>query len=465
VSRLAIRDRVTVAAALTLAAGLAVLTVAVMLLLADRLDGDAGSVLRARASAVLTTLEVSGARVQVREPPNDALLDQDTWVFDAAGAVERAPASAATQAAADRLAGVVAERTTTVGQTKLLAVPAYGSSVRNRVGTVVVGVELVPYRHTERIALAGIVLLDVFVLIAGSLVARRAVGVALRPVADMTAKASEWSDHDLDQRFGLGAPRDELTGLSATLDALLARIGASIRHEHRLSAEVAHELNTPLSGLRAEAEFALRRSATPSDQRDALHQVLRSTDRMATVIRTLLTAARQGADHSPGSSDAAAALHAAAGAVAREARVREIEVRIHLPDRSPLVAADSDMVAQALYPVLENAVRHAEGSVDVTLESDDGDAVFRVLDDGPGVEPAYRGRVFEPGASSHGGAGLGLPLARRLARATTGDLVLIEVDRGACFELRIPAIDRWQTDDHAAARAAAASPVGAARRQ
>ncbi len=51
-----------------------------------------------------------------------------------------------------------------------------------------VGVELVPYRHTERIALAGMILLDVFVLLAGSLVARRAAGVALRPVADMTAR-------------------------------------------------------------------------------------------------------------------------------------------------------------------------------------------------------------------------------------------------------------------------------------
>ncbi|HEY5198638.1 MAG TPA: ATP-binding protein [Solirubrobacteraceae bacterium] len=451
-SRLAIRDRVTLAAALTLAAGLAVITLAVMLLLAGRLNGDAASVLRARADAVLTTIEVSDGRVHVREPPNDNVLDQDTWVFDGTGPVERAPASAATQAAAAGLAGVRTQRTMTVGQTKLLAVPAYGSGARAGVGTVVVGVELVPYRHTERIALAGMILLDIFVLIVGSLVARRAVGVALRPVADMTAKAAEWSDHDLDQRFGLGAPRDELTGLSATLDALLARIGASIRHEQRLSAEVAHELNTPLSGLRAEAELALRPSATRSDLRDALHQVLRSTDRMATVIRTLLSAARQGADQSPGSSDAADALQAAADAVAHEASARDVELTIRLPDRSPLVAAERDMLAQALYPVLENAVRHASRSVEIALESRDGDAAFRISDDGPGVESSQRSRVFEPGASSNGGAGLGLALARRLARAATGDLVLLEGDRGACFELRIPAIVRWQADGQAPTR-------------
>jgi signal transduction histidine kinase len=452
VSRLAIRDRVTVAAALTLAAGLAVITVAVMLLLANRLDRDAASVLHARADAVLTTIEVTNGRVKVREPPNDGLLDRDAWVFDGTSPVEQASGSAATQSAAAGLAGVRSARTVTVGQTKLLAVPAFASGGRARVGTVVVGVQLVPYQHTERIALAGVMLLDVFVLIAGSLVARRAVGVALRPVAVMTAKASEWSDHDLDQRFHLGAPRDELTGLSATLDALLARIGASIRHEQRLSAEVAHELNTPLSGLRAEAELALRPSATPGDLRDALRQVLRSTDRMATVIRTLLAAARQSADHSPGSSDAAEALQAAVQTVSRQASARDVELRTHLPECSPLVAAEHDMVAQALHPVLENAVRHASRTVDVTLAVRGGDAVFQISDDGPGVEPTQRARVFEPGASSHGGAGLGLPLARRLARASTGDLVLVEVDQGACFELRIPAIDRWQADGQGSAR-------------
>ena len=102
------------------------------------------------------------------------------------------------------------------------------------------------------------------------------------------------------------------------------------------------------------------------------------------------------------------------------------------------------MVAQALHPLLENAVRHAVRRVDVLLERRDGDAIFRVRDDGAGVDPAEATHIFEPGASTEGGAGLGLPLARRLARACTGDIVLVEVDRGACFELRIPAMDRWQ---------------------
>ena len=73
----------------------------------------------------------------------------------------------------------------------------------------------------------------------------------------MTAEAEDWGAHDLDRRFGMGPPRDELTGLAATLDGLLARIAASRRHEQRFAAEVAHELRTPLAGIRGRAELAI----------------------------------------------------------------------------------------------------------------------------------------------------------------------------------------------------------------
>ena len=134
----------------------------------------------------------------------------------------------------------------------------------------------------------------------------------------------------------------------------------------------------------------------------------------------------------------------AVDSVAPTATAKGVAIRVRSPEQPPLVGSERDMVAQALHPLLENAVRHAVRRVDVSLERREGDAVFRVRDDGAGVDPAEATHIFEPGASTEGGAGLGLPLARRLARACTGDIVLVEVDRGACFELRIPAIDRWQ---------------------
>ena len=93
---------------------------------------------------------------------------------------------------------------------------------------------------------------------------------ALRPVALMTEQAEAWSEHDLDRRFGLGEPHDELTRLASTLDRLLDRIAASLRHERRFSAELSHELRTPLAKVTAEAELALRRPRDPEEYREAL---------------------------------------------------------------------------------------------------------------------------------------------------------------------------------------------------
>src|SRR3954452_279421 len=91
---------------------------------------------------------------------------------------------------------------------------------------------------------------------------------ALRSVSRMTRQAATWSERDLDRRFGLGEPHDELTQLASTLDGLLHRLAASLRHEQRFSAELSHELRTPLSRVIAETELALRRERTPSEYRE-----------------------------------------------------------------------------------------------------------------------------------------------------------------------------------------------------
>jgi two-component system OmpR family sensor kinase len=427
-----LRNRVTVGTVAVLGVGLALISIALNLLLADRLSADASAVLANRADAVRATLVFRSGALRVREAPNDAALDAQSWIFDARGrALERSPASARLAAGVRSLAGV--RRPTEVDVTehvRLRAQPVEG-------GTIVVGVSMDPYRHTERIAALGTLVLDLFVLAAGALVARRAVGAALRPVADMTSRAAEWSEHDLHRRFALGPPRDELTALAATLDGLLGRIDAALRHEQRFSAELAHELRTPLSGVRGEAELALRAARDDAELRAALEKVLAGTDRMASVIDTLLAAARSDAAPARGSSDAVSVARTVQRLVrpAAEAHDRRVAVTA---DAEPLtVGADEDVVAGALHPLLENAVRHAARDVEVRVRRDDGQVVIAVRDDGAGVGADDAERIFEPGVSAAGGAGLGLPLARRLARAAGGDVVAIP-GAGGSFELRLP---------------------------
>src|SRR2546425_47836 len=158
--------------------------------------------------------------------------------------------------------------------------------------------------HPRRPALFGSLAFGAAVLFAVALAARWLLAGSLRPVARMTRQAAMWSEQALDQRFDLGAPRDELTELAATLDGLLDRLAASLRREQRFSAELSHELRTPLSRVITEAELALRRERTPGEYRGALAQVLRNSQQVARTVDALVAAARHEAGLARGTADA-----------------------------------------------------------------------------------------------------------------------------------------------------------------
>jgi signal transduction histidine kinase len=120
--------------------------------------------------------------------------------------------------------------------------------------------------------------------------ARWLIGRALEPVATMTRQASLWSEHDLDRRFSPGDAQDEIAQLATTLNGLLERLGASLRHEQRLSAEISHELRTPLAGVIAEAQFAQRHGV--EDQ--TLTRILERSQELRRTLDALMAAARAG---------------------------------------------------------------------------------------------------------------------------------------------------------------------------
>lgn len=438
-SRLGLRDRVTLATALVLAVGLALLTLALNLVLSHQLDKDLSSVLRERANVQLAAITIQRGRLVSREAPNET-LDEQTWLYQYARNVHRSAGPSSVQRAVDTLAAASRSgaEVSVTGAVRLRVEPILTDNHARRLGAVVVGASLVPYEHTEHLALAATILLDCFLLTAGVLLARRAVGKALQPVAEMTRRAADWSEHDLDRRFDLGPPRDELTALSATLDGLLARIASSLRHEQRFSAEMAHELRTPLSGVRGEAELALR-GDLPHDIRGSLEQILRGTERMQSVIDTLLKAAPGKEPTNPGSALAREAAALAIDGV-RSAGTRA-DVRLALtPVADGLrVGVEGDIVVQALHPLLDNAMRHARESVSLSVARQNGEIRFAVQDDGAGPDELDANSLFEPGESNVGSAGLGLALARRLARSCGGEVTVDLSARGGRFILWLPA--------------------------
>ena len=315
---------------------------------------------------------------------------------------------------------------------RLLARPIGDADAR--VGTVVVALSVAPLESLQGEVLLGSLVVAALVLFAGWLAIRGAVRGALHPVATMTASAQDWGAHDLDRRFDLGPPKDELTGLAATLDGLLGRIAASRRHEQRFASEVAQELRTPIAGLRGRAELALGDDGpnAAADREAALRAVLAQTERLETTIQALLAIARQELDPSRGTVDVAALA----------AELDDVEVSA--PPNLPGAEGEPEIVRRALAPLVDNARRHARSRVWVELSAGHGRVLAAVRDDGPGLDPELGDRVFEPGvraADGSGGVGLGLPLARRLARSCGGDVVA-GAGPGGCFVLELPAVVR-----------------------
>ena len=108
----------------------------------------------------------------------------------------------------------------------------------------------------------------------------------------MTAEAATWSESDLDHRFNVGEPHDELTRLASTFDHMLDRLATSLRREQRFSAELSHELRTPLAAISAEAELALARKRQGDEYRAALDVISSRAKQLERTLEALLAAAR-----------------------------------------------------------------------------------------------------------------------------------------------------------------------------
>ena len=419
-----------------MAVAMLVVGLGIQLLLDATAQRDIDRVLHDRAAAMVAVVDqASGSGGEVTVPPDVLELGVAVYAADGtlvAGSVERDAREAARQ-----LGREGREQTVTVSgdQTRLLAEPFTTSG--GATGVVVVGAETAPYERSELYALIATLLLGVLVVAASGFIAWRVTRQALRPVALMAERADDWSEHDLDRRFDLGQATDELSALALVLDRLLDRVASVILAEQRLTAELAHELRTPLTSIRGAADLALMRGVDDPALRREIEQVAESATAMSGVISTLLDISRDGsASTVHRTTDPADVLaDAAARAVSREGIT--VEVR---PGRSVArIAAPSEVVVRAVQPVVDNAVQHASSVVvvEAVVHPDRVDVV--VTDDGPGIEPARRGLVFDPGVSHRdGGAGLGLGIARRVARSLGGEVTLEDAPRGARFVVSLP---------------------------
>ncbi|MFG2616551.1 ATP-binding protein [Streptomyces sp. NPDC048507] len=277
------------------------------------------------------------------------------------------------------------------------------------------------------------------------LVTWRVTGRALRPVEAIRAEVAAISDRGLHRRVPVPPTRDEVARLAETVNATLDRLESSGIRQRRFIADASHELRSPITVLRTQLEVALA-VRDPQLWPELIGGALEDVERLQQLASDLLLLARIDA------AQPVAAVRLDLGDVVGDAVAARLGDRV--PVRSSLAAGvavegSGLWLTRVVTNLLDNAQRFADGGVEVTLGvtggADARTAVLEVRDDGPGIAPADRERVFERFARlddarsrDHGGAGLGLAIARDLTAHHGGTLTAEDSPRGARLVVRLP---------------------------
>jgi two-component system, OmpR family, sensor kinase len=276
--------------------------------------------------------------------------------------------------------------------------------------------------------------------------------LALAPLDAMTGLARSIAGGRRGGRLRPSRPDTELGRAASAFDDMLDALEgaehtarASEERTRRFVADAAHELRTPIAGVRAAAEavLSLGPDADPA-QRDRLQVLLvRESERAGRLVEDLLELARLDAGLVPAQDPVDLTALARVQADRTRLLAPNLTVTVH-GDAHVWVRGDADRLTQVIGNLADNARRAMDGHGTLTLTvTRAGRARLTVTDTGPGVPPADRERVFDrlvrlDAARQTGGAGLGLPIARGIARAHGGDLRCLEHDGGASFELVLP---------------------------
>jgi heavy metal sensor kinase len=268
---------------------------------------------------------------------------------------------------------------------------------------------------------------------------------ALRPLADMTARARAITADRLEERLVAEDPHDELGRLAAVFNDMLARLERSFDELRRFTADASHELRTPLAAMRAVGEVALRAPRSEEEYREVVGSMLEEADRLASLVDGLLMLSRaDGGDvvlrreH----VDLVELAQEVAGhlGVLAEERGQTVGVTAAGPLR---VEADRLVLRLALVNLVDNAIKYTPmgGRVEVRVASADGRPTVAVTDTGPGIPAAHRERIFHrfyraDTARTRDGAGLGLAIARWAVEVNGGRIEVCSAEgQGATFRI------------------------------
>ena len=282
------------------------------------------------------------------------------------------------------------------------------------------------------------------VLLVVGVVAWLLVGRSLAPVEAIRGEVEEISSTELHRRVPTPGGTDELARLAATMNEMLGRLERGQSRQRQLVADTSHELRSPIASIRQHAEVALAHPERTTVS-ELAETVLAESLRLARMVDDLLLLARadertlalerRSLDLDDLVLDAARALRGHGHLEVDATGVSGGRVR-----------GDPDGLRRVVANLAENAARHARGRVAFSVVEEGDEVRLRVEDDGPGIAPADRDRVFErfvrldaARARDAGGSGLGLAIVAELVKAHEGSAVIGESALGGTMvEVRLP---------------------------
>ena len=276
------------------------------------------------------------------------------------------------------------------------------------------------------------------------------VGRALAPVESIRREVTAISETDLDRRVPVPATDDEISRLAVTMNLMLDRLEAGVNRLQRFAADASHELRSPLARMRSEIEVDLANPAE-SDLMATHRSVLEEAAFLQVLVDDLLYLARADA----GRQDLRNEPVDLDDLVLAEAERLQVTTKLAV-DVSQVsagqVVGDRSQLIRAVRNLGENAARHASTEVRLDLGESNGVVRLAVTDDGPGIPPGERERVFErftrideARSRDAGGSGLGLAIVRDVAERHGGTVTIDETySAGARFVVRLPG--SWGSD-------------------
>ncbi len=295
---------------------------------------------------------------------------------------------------------------------------------------------------------AALVLLPAAVVLARKRVGRT-VEAALLPLANVSKETQSIQPDDLGWRIPVPTGQAEVTQLAGSINRMLERVEQSHRALESFTADASHELRSPLTHIRAQAQWALAEGRTPPEMHEGLSAISKELERMTKMVEDLLLIARGGNRQLPVERKAFEL-----GAVVRE--VEEItqamavgrDVKIETrADGEVWAMGDADGTRHILLNLASNAVRYTpHGTVRFEICQATPMVGVAVRDTGPGIPERDRERIFDrfyrveqSRSRQHGGTGLGLTIARVLAELQQGRITVnSEVGKGSSFTLWLP---------------------------